>query len=43
MESKETIGGYGIVDVVDLDEALALVRTFPSPSGKVEIRPVVER
>ena len=43
MEAKETIGGYGIFEVADLDEALALARTFPSPSGKVEVRPVVER
>ncbi|MGH7721800.1 MAG: YciI family protein [Candidatus Dormibacteria bacterium] len=43
MEAKEVIGGYGIFDVADLDEAIALVRTFPSPSGAVEIRPVVVR
>lgn len=43
MESKETIGGYGIFDVADLDEALAIARTCPVPIGKVEIRPVVQR
>jgi hypothetical protein len=43
MEAKETIGGYAIVDVADLDEAIALFRAFPSPSGRAEIRPVVER
>lgn len=41
MEAKEVIGGYGVLDVADLDEAVAIVRTFPSPSGKVEIRPVI--
>ena len=43
MEAKETIGGYAIVDVADLDEAVAIFRTFPAPGGKAEIRPVVER
>lgn len=43
MEAKEAIGGYGILDVADLDEALAIVRTFPVPDGKAEVRPVVER
>lgn len=43
MEAKEVVGGYGILDVADLDEAIAIVRTFPSPSGSAEIRPVVVR
>jgi len=43
MESKETIGGYGIFDVADLDEVIAIARTFPVPNGKAEVRPVVER
>ncbi len=43
MEAKEAIGGYGILDVADLDEALTIARTFPVPDGKVEVRPVVER
>jgi hypothetical protein len=43
MEAKEAIGGYGILEVADLDEALAIVRTLPTPDGKVEIRAVIER
>lgn len=43
MESKEGIGGYGVFDVTDLDEVIALVRTFPSPQSKAEVRPVLER
>ena len=43
MEAKEAIGGYGIVDVADLDEAIAIARSFPMPDGKVEVRPVVPR
>ena len=42
MEAKETIGGYAIIDVPDLDAAIALASTWPSPDSKVEIRPVVE-
>ena len=41
-EAKETVGGYGILDVADLDEALAIVKTWPA-NGKLEVRPIVER
>lgn len=43
MEAKEAIGGYGILDVADLDEAVGIARTLPVPDGKIEVRPVVER
>jgi hypothetical protein len=43
MEAKEAIGGYGILEVADLDEAIAVARSFPTPDGKVEVRAVVER
>jgi hypothetical protein len=43
MEAKEAIGGYGILDVADLDEALAIVKTMPQPDGKVEVRPIIDR
>ncbi len=43
MEAKEAIGGFGILDVADLDEALAIVRTMPQPDGKVEVRPILDR
>jgi hypothetical protein len=43
LEAKEAIGGYVIVDVADLDAALAVVRSLPVPDGKVEVRPVLER
>jgi len=43
LEAKEAIGGYAVIDVADLDAALALARSFPMPDGKVEVRPVVER
>lgn len=43
LEAKEAIGGYVIVDVEDLDAALAVARSFPAPDCKVEVRPVLER
>ena len=43
MEAKEAIGGFGILDVADLDEAVAIARTMPQPDGKVEVRPIIER
>ena len=39
IESKEVIGGFAIIDVADLDEALAMAKEWP---GTVEIRPVVD-
>jgi hypothetical protein len=39
-ETKEQLGGYFLVDVPDLDEAIAVAKRIPSPS--VEIRPLVE-
>jgi hypothetical protein len=42
MEGKEMVGGYGILDVADLDEALAVASTWPAPDI-LEIRPIVER
>ena len=41
-EAKETVGGYGILDVANLDEALAIVKTWPG-NNNFEIRPVIER
>jgi hypothetical protein len=41
-EAKEHIGGFAIVDVGTLDEALKLARSWPA-GGSVEIRRVVER
>ncbi len=42
MEGKEMVGGYGILDVADLDEALAVASTWPAPDV-LAIRPIVER
>ena len=42
LEAKEAVGGYAIVEVADLDAAIAMARTWPA-SAHVEIRPVIER
>ena len=39
IESKETVGGFAVVEVPDLDAALALAKTWPG--NTVEVRPVV--
>ena len=41
IEAKEHVGGYGVIDVPDLDAALALAKDWPW-GGVVEVRPVVE-
>jgi hypothetical protein len=42
IEAKERIGGYAIIDVPGLDEALDLAKTWPA-GGTVEVRPLVDR
>ena len=44
-EAKENIGGFSVVDVPDLDAALAMVKEWPAlglPGVAVEVRPIVE-
>ena len=44
-EAKEVVGGFSIIDVPDMDAAVALTKTWPSlqfPGSAVEIRPMVE-
>jgi hypothetical protein len=43
-EAKEHLGGYFLVDVTDLDEALAIAARIPSArNGSVEVREVIRR
>lgn len=44
-ETKEVFGGYYVVEVDNLDEAISLAERLPTArlGGCVEIRPVVER
>jgi hypothetical protein len=40
IESKEVLGGFAVVEVSDLDEALAMAKSWPG-GNMVEVRPVV--
>ncbi len=43
-ETHEELGGFYLIDVPDLDAAIAWARKLPQPGkGSVEIRPVVAR
>ena len=41
IESKEHVGGWAMIEVPDLDAAIAIAKSWPS--GDVEVRPIVER
>jgi hypothetical protein len=42
-ETREQLGGYFMVDVKDLDEAIAIAGRIPGArKGTVEVRPVLE-
>jgi hypothetical protein len=43
IESKEAIGGYYVIDVANLDEALDWAAKIPNVTfGRVEVRPVMQ-
>jgi hypothetical protein len=42
VDTKEALGGYYLVEAVDLDHALAVAKLCPAPSGGVEVRPIVD-
>lgn len=43
-ETREQLGGYTLIDVQDLDEAIAIAARFlgTSSMAKIEVRPVME-
>jgi len=43
IETKESIGGFAVIEVDDLDAAIAIARTWPAREHAVEIRPMVMR
>lgn len=43
IEGKELVGGFGILEVADLDEALKVAASWPVPGDVLEVRPIVER
>jgi len=38
IESKEQVGGFAMIEVPDLDAAIAVAKSWPG--GDVEVRPV---
>ena len=42
VETKETLGGFYLIEARDLDHALALAALTPAPGGGVEVRPIME-
>jgi hypothetical protein len=41
-ETKEQLGGFYILDVADLDEALRWAAKIPHPGSCIELRPVID-
>jgi hypothetical protein len=41
-ESKEQLGGFYLLEVTDLDEALEWAKKVPVQSGAIELRPVMD-
>jgi hypothetical protein len=39
-ETKEALGGFYLIEVASLDEAIAVAKQVPAPFGGVEVRPV---
>jgi hypothetical protein len=42
VETKEALGGYYLIDVDTLDEAIAVAKQVPSEAGGVEVRPIID-
>jgi hypothetical protein len=43
-ETKETLGGFYLIEAASLDEAIEWAARIPSArTGKIEVRPVVDR
>lgn len=43
LEAKETIGGFGIIEVDTMEAAIEIAKTWPAKGHRIEIRPVVTR
>jgi hypothetical protein len=41
-ETKEALGGYYLIEANDLDQALAIAKLCPAPTGGVEVRPIMD-
>jgi hypothetical protein len=41
-ETKEAIGGFGIIEAPDIDAAVAIAKSWPAAPMTIEVRPVIE-
>jgi hypothetical protein len=41
METKENVAGFVTIEVADLDEAIAIAKTWPPKYQSVEVRPII--
>lgn len=41
VETKESLGGYYLVEAADLDEAVAIAKQVPATGGGLEVRPIM--
>ncbi len=41
-ETKESLGGYYLIEAADLDQALAVAKLCPAAYGGVEVRPILD-
>jgi len=39
-ETHEELGGFYVIDVASLDEAIAWAKRIPVPKGAIEVRPI---
>jgi hypothetical protein len=42
VETKETLGGFYLIEARDLDHAVEIAKLCPAEAGGVEVRPVVD-
>ncbi len=42
VETKETLGGFYLIEARDLDHAISLASQCPAPAGGVEVRPIAD-
>jgi hypothetical protein len=42
VETKESLGGYYLIEASDLDQAIAIAKLCPAPQGGVEVRPIMD-
>ena len=42
METKETIGGFGLINAPDIAAAVEIAKGWPAQSATIEVRPVAE-